>query len=179
MNLSADVVLLCTAITVSLIALCYADMSSRFTGSGAAWLYSYHAFGRFTGYELGIFTWFLGCCTLSAEIVALLTTLKSFLPIFKNPVAYGIGAVGLILLFALINFYGRSIVKVVNNVSAAAKILTLIIFIVVGVFFIHKANFTPIIPQAALKGPTILEKRSHQFSTYLLASPSCQLLLSR
>lgn len=153
MNLSAVVVLLCTAVTVSLIALCYADMSSRFTGSGAAWLYSYHAFGRFTGYELGIFTWFLGCCTLSAEIVALLTTLKSFLPIFKNPVAYGIGAVGLILLFALINFYGRSIVKVVNNVSAAAKILTLIIFIVVGVFFIHKANFTPIIPQAALKGP--------------------------
>ncbi|WP_270529985.1 APC family permease [Limosilactobacillus vaginalis] len=153
MNLSAVVVLLCTAVTVSLIALCYADMSSRFTGSGAAWLYSYHAFGRFTGYELGIFTWFLGCCTLSAEIVALLTTLKSFLPIFKNPVAYGIGAVGLILIFALINFYGRSIVKVVNNVSAAAKILTLIIFIVVGVFFIHKANFTPIIPQAALKGP--------------------------
>ena len=153
MNLSAVVVLLCTAVTVSLIALCYADMSSRFTGSGAAWLYSYHAFGRFTGYELGIFTWFLGCCTLSAEIVALLTTLKSFLPLFKNPVVYGIGAVGLILLFALINFYGRSIVKVVNNVSVAAKILTLIIFIVVGVFFIHKANFTPAIPQAALKGP--------------------------
>lgn len=43
------VVLLCAALTVSLIALCYADLSSRFTGSGAAWLYSYNAFGRFTG----------------------------------------------------------------------------------------------------------------------------------
>ncbi|MBB1079518.1 APC family permease [Limosilactobacillus sp. STM2_1] len=153
MNLSAVAVLLCTAVTVSMIALCYADLSSRFTGSGAAWLYSYHAFGRFTGYELGIFTWFLGCCTLSAEIVALLTTLKSFLPIFNDPLAYGIGAFGLILLFALINFFGRGLVKLVNNISAAAKILTLIIFIVVGVFFIHKANFSPVIPQAALKGP--------------------------
>ncbi|MCD7112094.1 APC family permease [Limosilactobacillus agrestis] len=153
MNLSAVAVLLCTAVTVSLIALCYADLSSRFAGSGAAWLYSYHAFGRFTGYELGIFTWFLGCCTLSAEIVALLTTLKSFLPIFNRPLIYGVAALGLIILFAIINFFGRSLVKLVNNVSAAAKILTLIIFIVVGVFFIHKANFSPVIPQAALKGP--------------------------
>lgn len=78
MNLMAIVVLLLTAVVVSMIALCYADLSSRFKGSGAAWLYAYHAFGRFTGYELGVFTWFLGCCTLGAEIVALLTTLKSF-----------------------------------------------------------------------------------------------------
>lgn len=132
MNLSAVAVLLCTAITVSLIALCYADLSSRFTGSGAAWLYSYHAFGRFTGYELGIFTWFLGCCTHSAEIVALLTTLKNFLPIFNRPLIYGAAAFGLIVLFTVINFFSHGLVKLVNNVSAAAKILTLIIFIVVG-----------------------------------------------
>ena len=153
MNLSAIGVLLCTAITVSMIALCYADLSSRFKGSGAAWLYSYNAFGRFAGYELGIFTWFLGCTTLSAEVVALLTVLKSFLPIFKNSLVYAAGVVVLILLFSIINFFGRSLVKLVNNVSAAAKILTLLAFIIIGVFFIKKAHFTPIIPKAALKGP--------------------------
>ncbi|WP_304599085.1 amino acid permease, partial [Lactobacillus intestinalis] len=84
MDLASVLVLLCAAITVSMVALCYADLSSRFTGSGAAWLYSYNAFGRFIGYELGIFTWFLGCCTLSAEVVALLTTLRSFLPLFNT-----------------------------------------------------------------------------------------------
>ena len=152
MNLSAVLVLLCTALTVSMIALCYADLSSRFKGSGAAWLYSYNAFGRFTGYELGIFTWFLGCCTLAAEIVALLTTLKSFMPVFDNHVAYHGTAMALIILFAIINFFGRDLVKAVNNISAAAKILTLIVFIVVGVFFIHKANFSPVIPAAALTG---------------------------
>lgn len=152
MNLSAVLVLLCTALTVSMIALCYADLSSRFKGSGAAWLYSYNAFGRFTGYELGIFTWFLGCCTLAAEIVALLTTLKSFMPVFDNHVAYYGTAMALIILFAIINFFGRDLVKAVNNISAAAKILTLIVFIVVGVFFIHKANFSPVIPAAALTG---------------------------
>lgn len=152
MNLASVLVLLCTAITVSMIALCYADLASRFTGSGAAWLYSYHAFGRFTGYELGVFTWFLGCCTLSAEIVALLTTLKSFMPIFDNRVVYYAAVFGLIVLFAIINFFGRSLVKVVNNISAAAKILTLLIFIVGGVFFVHHVNYSPVIPAAAMTG---------------------------
>ena len=152
MNLSAVLVLLCTAVTVSMIALCYADLASRFTGSGAAWLYAYNAFGRFTGYELGIFTWFLGCCTLAAEIVALLTTLKSFLPVFNNHGVYYETAMALIVLFAIINFFGRDLVKAVNNISAAAKMLTLLIFIVIGAFFIHKANFSPVIPQTALTG---------------------------
>ena len=152
MNLMAILVLLCTAITVSMIALCYADLSSRFKGSGAAWLYAYHAFGRFTGYELGVFTWFLGCCTLGAEIVALLTTLKSFVPILSNWAVYYLCALGIIILFGIINYFGRSLVKLVNNISAAAKIITLIVFIVVGAFFIHMTNFNPIIPKAALKG---------------------------
>lgn len=80
MNLMSVAVLIFAAITVSMIALCYADLSSRFTDSGAAWIYSYNAFGHFVGYELGIFIWFLGCCTYAAEIVALLTTLKSMWP---------------------------------------------------------------------------------------------------
>lgn len=101
MNLMSVFVTICAALTVSMVALCYADLSSRFTGSGAAWLYSYHAFGRFTGYELGIYTCFLGCCTYAAEIVAL---------------------------------------------------LTILIFIIIGAFFIHKMNFTPVIPKAATLG---------------------------
>lgn len=152
MNLMAIVVLLLTAVVVSMIALCYADLSSRFKGSGAAWLYAYHAFGRFTGYELGVFTWFLGCCTLGAETVALLTTLKSFWPVLNNQTIYYLLAFGLIILFAIINFFGRSLVKLVSNISAAAKMITLLIFIIVGAFFIHQGNFSPIIPVAATKG---------------------------
>lgn len=152
MNLASVLVLLCAAITVSIVALCYADLSSRFTGSGAAWLYSYNAFGRFWGYELGIFTWFLGCCTLSAEIVALLTTLKSFLPVFNNHWVYYLSVFGLIILFSIINFFGRTIVKFVDNLSSAAKMITIIIFIIVGAFCIHLMNFTPVIPQAATTG---------------------------
>lgn len=152
MNLMSVVVLLAAAFTVSMIALCYADLASRFTGSGAAWLYSYNAFGRFAGYELGIFTWFLGCCTYAAEVVAFLTTLKSFVPAYKNATLYMGTALGMIVLFSIINFYGRTIVKFIDNTSSIAKIFTIVLFIVVGIFFIHAANFTPVMPKAASVG---------------------------
>lgn len=152
MNLLSVVVLLCCAITVSMIALCYADLASRFSASGAAWIYSYNAFGRFTGYELGVFTWFLGCCTMSAEIVALLTTLKSFVPIFNQPIFYYSSVFGLIIIFSIINFFGRTLVKIVDNISSIAKLATIIIFILVGVFFIHFANFSPVVPASAVTG---------------------------
>lgn len=152
MNLMSVFVTICAALTVSMVALCYADLSSRFTGSGAAWLYSYHAFGRFTGYELGIYTWFLWCCTYAAEIVALLTILKTLSPVFSNhAVYYGI-AIGIIVLFTIINLFGRTIVKLVDNLSSAAKMITILIFIIIGAFFIHKMNFTPVIPKAATLG---------------------------
>ena len=152
MNLMSVFVTICAALTVSMVALCYADLSSRFTGSGAAWLYSYHAFGRFTGYELGIYTWFLGCCTYAAEIVALLTILKTLSPVFSNhAVYYGI-AIGIIVLFTIINLFGRTVVKLVDNLSSAAKMITILIFIIIGAFFIHKMNFTPVIPKAATLG---------------------------
>lgn len=152
MNLMCVFVTICSALTVSMIALCYADLSSRFTGAGAAWLYSYNAFGRFMGYELGVFTWFLGCCTYAAEVVALLTTLRSFWPAYDNNIVYFSTAIGLIVLFSIINFFGRSLVKFVDNLSSAAKLITIIGFIIIGAFFIHKINFTPVIPKAATTG---------------------------
>ena len=109
-----------------------------------------------TGYQLGIFfTWFLGCCTLSAEIVALLTTLKSFLPIFNQQLLWG-RCFGLIVLFAVINFSGRGLVKTgLIMYQRLRRFFTLIssLLSVRYYFFIHKANFSPVIPQAALKGP--------------------------
>lgn len=152
MNLAGVLVMLFAAVTVSLIALCYADLASRFSNSGAAWIYSYNAFGRFWGYEVGIFVWFMGCCTLAAEIVALLTTLKSFIPAFNNNWLYYSSVFGLIIFFAIVNFFGRRLVKALDNLSSAAKMLTIIIFIVVGIFFIHFAHFSPVIPHAATTG---------------------------
>lgn len=67
----------------------------------------------------------------------MLTILKTLSPVFSNhAVYYGI-AIGIIVLFTII------------NLSSAAKMITILIFIIIGAFFIHKMNFTPVIPKAA------------------------------
>lgn len=149
MALMSVLVLVIAAVTVSMIALCYADLSSRFEGSGSAWLYSYNAFGKFTGFQVGIFAWFLGILTISAEVIALIRILKNVFPIFDNPIWYFIFAFGLIILLALINLKGIKLVTIIDNISSAAKILSLILFIVVGVFFMKLANFSPVLPESA------------------------------
>lgn len=141
-------VLLTAALTVSMVALCYADLSSRFSGSGAAWLYSYNAFGKFTGFQIGLFSWFLGCLTFTAESVALHRTLKSMYPVLDNPIAKYAFPIGMIVLLSIINLFGTSIVKKINSVSSIIKIATLVFFLVVGVFFIKTAHFTPIVPES-------------------------------
>lgn len=139
-------VILCAAMTVSMIALCYADLSSRFSGSGAAWLYSYNAFGKFTGFQIGLFSWFLGCLTLSAESVALLRTLKNLFPQLDNGIVKILFPVTLITILAIINLFGTSLVKFINGISSVFKIFIVLFFIVLGAFFMHKTNFTPIVP---------------------------------
>src|SRR4026207_780991 len=41
------------AIVVALIILCFAEVSSRFTGTGGPYLYAREAFGPFVGFEVG------------------------------------------------------------------------------------------------------------------------------
>ena len=94
----------------------------------------------------------MGCCTYAAEVVAFLTTLKSFVPAFNQSSIYFAVGIGLILLFSIINFFGRALVKVIDNTSSIAKLSTIILFIVVGMFFMHITNFHPVLPVAAAKG---------------------------
>lgn len=147
LGLMSIVVLIVAAMTVSMIALCYADLGSRFSGSGAAWLYCYNAFGKFTGFQVGLFTWFLGVTTLSGEVVALLQTLKEVFPILKEPHFYYTSVMGFIIILGLINLMGTKFTKWVDNISSFVKITTILLFIVIGAFFLKFSNFTPIVPE--------------------------------
>ncbi|MEE1324244.1 MAG: APC family permease [Bifidobacteriaceae bacterium] len=149
MDLTSVLVIVAAAVAVTMVALCFADLASRFTGPDAAWISSAKAFGKFTGYEVGIFIWFLGTCTIAAESVAFFITLGGFFPVFRNSTVAMWSAIALIVLFGIINLFGDTLVTWVNNTSSTAKIAIIVLFIIVGAFFLHKQNFTPVIPAAA------------------------------
>ena len=149
MDLTSVLVIVAAAVAVTMVALCFADLASRFTGPDAAWLSSEKAFGKLTGYEVGIFIWFLGTCTIAAESVAFFITLGGFFPVFRDHRVAVWSAIALIVLFGIINLFGDTLVTWVNNVSSTAKIAIIVLFIIVGAFFLHRQNFTPVIPAAA------------------------------
>lgn len=149
MGLMSIVVLIAAALVSGVIAVCYASLASRFSNSGAAWLYSYHAFGRFTGFQVGIYEWFMGCCSIAAETIALATILRNIFPAFSNPWVFYGTVWTIIIALAIINLFGTSIVKWMDNISSIAKVAVMLFVIVVGIFFVKFAHLTPLIPASA------------------------------
>ncbi|MCI6369076.1 MAG: APC family permease [Limosilactobacillus reuteri] len=146
MGVLGILVLVTSALSMGLIVTCYARLAGKFDESGGSWVYSYHAFGKFAGFQVGMFTYVLGCCGTACEIVAFMTTLKSYNPIFSNSGVKLTIISAIILLFLVVNYFGNYFVKIFDNISSATKVFVVIFFIIVGLFFIQKDNFEPIIP---------------------------------
>lgn len=164
MGLASILVLLVAAIVSSVIAICYASLASRFSNSGAAWLYTYNGLGRFAGFQVGIFEWFMGCCSIAAETIALVTILRNIFPIFRQSIFFHAMVWILILLLAGINLFGTSIVKWTDNISSITKVAVMVIVIVAGFFFVKYANLTPFLPAGAHSASSIASRFGAAFS---------------
>lgn len=125
-----------------LFGLCYAFMASRTKGSGGAWLYSYNSFGRFAGFEVGLFTWIQGVITIATETAAFLSALEMVCPSLKDKTYYNIAGMGTVLVLVGIGLLGEKVSKVADNVSTILKIGVLIVFVIAGAFFVKMSNFT-------------------------------------
>ena len=124
-----------------LLALCYAALSSETKQNGAAWLYAYKEFGRFAGFEVGFFTWFQGVITITTEIAAFLTSLKLFIPQLSDKLVYDIAGIAIVLVIAIIGLMGDRVSSIADNIATFLKIGVLLIFVLAGIWFIHRINF--------------------------------------
>jgi len=149
LGLMSLLVILVAGLTVCLIALNYAVMSAKINEDGGAWIYADRAFGRFWGFQVGWFGWLLGVITLSAEICALLTALRAVIPALTNSWIFNVVAVSILLFLGIVNMFGVSFMEKLDNVATVAKLLVLIGFIAIGVFFLKANNFALNLPEAA------------------------------
>lgn len=143
------VTLLVSGIATLFIVFAYADLAGKVPGSGGGWLYCYTAWGRFTGFQVGMFVWFAGIATIATEVAALIRVFKPLIPDLGGRwLSWGIGC-AVILVLALINLFGAQLVKIVDNVSSGAKIATALFLVIVGAFFLKVSNFDPLLPTPA------------------------------
>ena len=126
------------------IALCFAEVGSRFDRTGGPYLPARVAFGRFIGFEVSWMMWFTRV-TSQASVVNGLALALAF---YWAPLAEGWPRIlligGLTTVLTLVNVAGVKQSSLVVNLLTVGKLLPLALFIVLGIWFVDPANFTPL-----------------------------------
>lgn len=125
------------------VALCFAEVGSRFDSTGGPIGPARTAFGRFVGFEVGWMLWFSRVSSGASVINGLAVALGYYWPVLSTgtPRALVIVAVLGVLTWAMLR--GIKQTSWLVNFFTIGKLLPLAIFILVGVFF---ADLTRVVP---------------------------------
>jgi len=129
------------AVIVGLVVICFSDVASRFRSTGGMYLYAKEAFGPEIGFEVGWLYWIVRVATFAANCNAMLIYLGFFFDgADKGPVRVAIISVVVVGMTAL-NVLGVRQSAVATNIFTVGKIVPLLLFAAIGVFFIQPGNF--------------------------------------
>jgi amino acid transporter len=115
-----------------LVAWCFAEVSTRFVGTGGAYLYTRAAFGRFIAFEVGWMQWFTRVASHASVANGAALALAYFVPAVGRGLERAAFITALMLLLGWINVRGiRQSARLVNALTMA-KLLPLALFIAFG-----------------------------------------------
>lgn len=140
------IVLVFDALLILTIGLCLAEDASLFEETGGPYVYAKEAFGDFVGYEVGFITWAIRIIAEGTMYVGFATALAGIFPSLASTVAKDIIVTIIALVLMIMNISGLKITSIVNNTITISKLVPLVIFIAVGIWFIKGGNFTPFLP---------------------------------
>ena len=126
-----------------LIALNFAEAGSRFDGTGGAYLYTRAAFGRFPSFEVGWMLWATRVTSWASVINALTDALGYYWPNVTAGLPRAAVITGIILTIMLINVRGIRQSSITLNILTIGKLTPLIVFVLVGVFFMTTDALRP------------------------------------
>jgi amino acid transporter len=133
--------LLC-ALIAFLIILCFAEVSSRFSETGGAYLYAREAFGSAVGFEVGWIWWVARVGAFATNCNLLIVYLALFWPAAGAGWRRAAVIIFITTTLTFINYIGVRSATITSNIFILAKLLPMILFIAVGLFFLTPSNFT-------------------------------------
>ncbi len=129
------------ALVVTLIILCFAEVSSRFKETGGPYLYATEAFGPTVGFEVGWLMWLARLTAFSANC----NLLVNYLGYFWSPATGNIARASIIIavvgFLTAINFVGVRQATIVGNFFTIGKLIPILIFFACGLFFLNPKAF--------------------------------------
>jgi len=140
------------------IALCFAEVGSRFEKTGGPYLPARAAFGRFIGFEVGWMMWFTRVTSQASVANGLALALAFYWPALATGLPRMSLIAGLTMALTLINVRGIKQSSWVVNALTIGKLAPLAIVIVVGVWFVDPGRFAamPSVTQQQLSSALIL-----------------------
>jgi basic amino acid/polyamine antiporter, APA family len=123
-----------------LIALCFAEVASRFEGTGGPYLFTRAAFGRFAAFEVGWLMWFTRAASWASVISVLVASLGFYWPAITGSGPRAAVITLIIAAIAAVNVRGIRQSSLVLNGLTIAKLTPLLIFIVAGLFAIDPSR---------------------------------------
>jgi basic amino acid/polyamine antiporter, APA family len=132
--------LLC-ALIIGVIVLCFAEVASRFSTTGGMYLYAREAFGPLVGFEIGWLAWVVRVATFAANCNLLLSYAGFFFPSATEGIVRITLIIVIVTALTAINFVGVRESTLLTNIFTVGKLLPLLLFAALGLFFIQPANF--------------------------------------
>ena len=126
------------AVVVALIVLCFAEVSSRFSATGGAYLYAKEAFGSIVGFEVGWLFWLVRITAFATNCNLLVNYLG-----LANESSWRIIVIILVVLaLTFVNFVGVKTSAWTTNIFTVGKLVPLFLFAIIGLFFVNPQNLT-------------------------------------
>ena len=130
------------AMCVMVIVLSFADVARRYSGTGGPYLYARDAYGPATGFTVGWLVWIARITSFSANCTLLPEYLDFFFPGAAKGLPRALIITSTVGLLAFINLRGVRVMADAGNAFAFGKLLPLAVFVIAGLFFLHRSNFT-------------------------------------
>ena len=144
---ASSLALVLAALLALLIALCFAEVGSRFDSTGGAYTYARETFGGFVGFEVGWMLSWVGIISWAALSNGFCVVLGKLVPAVNHGALRYLVSIGLMAALAAVNLRRAKLGAAISTFFSVAKLLPVAVYIVVGVLHIRGDLFTPFAPK--------------------------------
>ncbi len=128
------------------VALCFAEVGSRFESTGGPYLYTRAAFGRFVAFEIGWMQWFTRAASQASVMAGIAVALGYYWPAATAAWPRALLLVGVTAVLTWINVRGIRQSAWLVDALTIGKLLPLVLFIVIGLRYVNMDAVTTLPP---------------------------------
>src|SRR5205809_1669433 len=142
------------------VALCFAEVGSRFEGTGGPYLYTRAAFGRFVAFEVGWMQWFTRASSQATVMAGIAVAFGYYWPAMTADWPRAVLLIGVTAALTWVNVVGIRQSAWVVNALTIGKLLPLALFIFAGLRFVVLTWGSAPHPGSVARGDPVAPLRS-------------------